>query len=240
MKTDLARGQDPGRRRWLGVDPRVYDRATDRASVYLAAIDAPLLAVCSGRVLELACGSGRLLDRLRALPAVVEAVGLDIAPQMLVAAAERGHERLVQAAAETLPFLPEEFDTVVCAFYTLRDLDRRHVYAEVTRVLRPGGVFAFTLRSYYTAYLETLWRKFLRHGRRPRSWRTLDGADGIERDLRDLNGEIRAVEAAGLRVREVKSLRFLPFLRRWIMPGYWSGPRTARLGSDVIIVAGKR
>ena len=29
-------------------------------------------------------------------------------------------------------------------------------------MLRPGGILAFTLRSYYTAYLETLWREFLR------------------------------------------------------------------------------
>jgi len=227
--------------RWLNTDPEAYDRmaAHDPMAAYFATIDAPLLAVCRGRVLELACGTGRLLRRVGALPDVQHVVGLDIAPRMLAAAASRGHWHLVQASAEALPFSSGCFETVLCGVYTLRDLERSKVYTEVARVLRPGGALAFTLRSYYTAYLETLWREFLRHGRRPRSWRNLDGADGVERDLRDIKVEVTALERAGFRLREISSVRFLPFLRRWIGPGYWHGRLATAFGSDVIFVAEK-
>ena len=227
--------------RWLTTDPEAYDRMVDQdqMAAYIATIDEPLLAVCRGRVLELACGTGRLLSRIGALPEVQHVVGLDIAPRMLAAAAAQDHRLLVQASAEALPFAPGRFDTVICALYTLRDLERSTVYTEVARVLRPGGILAFTLRSYYAAYLETLWRAFLRHGRRPHSWRNRDGADGVERDLRDVKAEVAALERAGLRLREISSVRFLPFLRRRIRPGYWHGEIGALLGTDVIFVAEK-
>jgi SAM-dependent methyltransferase len=208
-------------------------------AAYFATIDAPLLAASQGRVLELACGTGRLLRCLSALPEVQHVVGLDIAPRMLGAAASRGHWHLVQASAEALPFSSGRFDTVLCAVYTLRDLERSKVYTEAARVLRPGGALAFTLRSYYAAYLETLWRKFLRHGRRPRSWRHLDGAEGVERDLRDVKAEVAALKRAGLRLRDISSVPFLPFLRRRIHPGYWHDGMGAFFGSDVIFVAEK-
>ena len=229
------------RLRWLSTDPKAYDRMVEEEQMgaYLATIDAPLLAVCQGRVLELACGTGRLLRLLADQPKVQQVVGLDIAPRMLAAAAARGHRLLVQASAEALPFSPGHFDTALCAVYTLRDLERSTVYAEVARVLRPGGVLAFTLRSYYTAYLETLWREFLRRGRRPRLWRNLDGANGVERDLKDVRAEVAALKRAGLRLREISSVRFLPFLRGRIDPGYWHGGIGALFGSDVIFVAEK-
>jgi SAM-dependent methyltransferase len=233
MRPDLLR-------RWLTTDPEAYDRMVDQdhMGAYLATIDTPLLATCRGRVLELACGTGRLLRRLGARAEVQHVVGLDIAPRMLAAAAAQGHRMLVQASAEALPFSSGQFDSVCCAFYTLRDLERSTVYAEVARVLRPGGVLAFTLRSYYTAYLETLWRHFLRHGHRPRSWRNLDGADDVERDLRSVKAEVAALERAGLRLREVSGVRFIPFLRRRVQPGYWHGA-LAIFGSDVIFIVEK-
>jgi len=127
--------------RWLTTDPEAYDRMVGdhQMAAYVATIDAPLLAACQGRVLELACGTGRLLRLLDARPEVQQVVGLDIAPRMLAAAAARGHRLLVQASAEALPFSAGRFDTILCAVYTLRDLERSKVYTEVARVLGPGA-----------------------------------------------------------------------------------------------------
>src|SRR5262249_50228289 len=128
---------------WLTADPEAYDRmaARDQISFYFSLMDVPLLAASRGRVLEVACGTGRLLPNISARPNVQHVVGLDIAPRMLAAAAARGHRRLVQASAEALPFAPGRFDTVLGAVHSLRDLERSKVYTEVARVLRPRGRF---------------------------------------------------------------------------------------------------
>jgi SAM-dependent methyltransferase len=64
----------------------------------------------------------------------------------MVAHAERNHSGIAfrQGDAERLPFEDETFDAVMCAFGVmhLEHVDR--AFAEAFRVLRPGGVFAFT------------------------------------------------------------------------------------------------
>ncbi len=227
------------RDRWRKADSAAYDATTAPMEKYLALLDNPLLAICHGHVLELATGTGRLLAKIRAKPGVKMAVGLDLAAQMLRAAAAKGYRYLIQGDAESLPFATESFDSVVCTFYSLRDINRPPAYAEVARILQHGGSFGFTLRNYYVAYIETLWRHFVSHGRWPRSLRTLDGADWVNFDLKDIKRETAALEQAGLQIREVKTVRFLPFIRRFVQPGYWSGPLGTKLGSDIIIIADK-
>lgn len=225
------------RDRWYREDSVDYDRMAAAQERYLAALDTPLLAICRGRVLELACGTGRFLAKLGARPAVTEAIGVDLAPQMLRAARGRGFGPILQAEAERLPLTAASVDSVVCTFYSLRDMDRSKVYAEVARVLRPGGPFGFTLRSYYVSYVETLWRQFIRRGRWPHSLRTLDGVDGVPHDVRNIRDEIGPLEQAGLRVREIKTLQCLPFVRRFLPYRYWSGAGATRFGSDIILIA---
>lgn len=119
----------------------------------------------------------------------------------------------------------------------MRDMDRPRVYAEVARILRPGGRFGFTLRSFYLSWFETFWQRFLRRGRWPRRLATLDGADGVEGDVRDIRVETAALAAAGLRVVALRTVRFVPFLRRRGSPGYWNGAWATRLGADVVLIA---
>jgi SAM-dependent methyltransferase len=238
VKPELSPAHPQAQRdRWRGMDTDGYERMTTEREDYLAALDRPLLAICRGRVLELGSGTGRFQAKLRHEPNVDQIVGLDLAPQMLRAASAKGLSLLIQADAERLPLASASFDTVVCAFYSLRDMDRAAVYAEVARVLRQGGRFGFTLRSYYVTYISTLWQSFVRQGRWPRCLRTLDGANGVEDDVRDFGADVHALEGAGLRVVQIKTLQFLPFLRRFLPYGYWSGVRATRLGSDIIAVA---
>lgn len=54
---------------------------------------------------------------------------------------------LVRADAERLPFEAESFDIVFCDWGAMTFCDPRRTVPEVSRVLRPGGVFAFSNSS---------------------------------------------------------------------------------------------
>jgi SAM-dependent methyltransferase len=98
------------------------------------------------RVLDLGCGAGT--DSLVAAQMVGDAgrvVGIDMTPQMLAkaraAAAEAGvaNVEFVEAEAESLPFASESFDVVVSNGVIDLVPDKDAVYAELHRVLVPGG-----------------------------------------------------------------------------------------------------
>lgn len=96
-----------------------------------------------GRALDLACGSGR---HTRALCKHIWTVGLDLSMEMLrLAISESPHIPYVRADMRTLPFANGAFDLVVNLFtsfgYFSSDEENRTVLAEVSRVLRSGGIF---------------------------------------------------------------------------------------------------
>lgn len=103
-------------------------------------------------VLDLGTGSGVVaIDVVRRWP-TVRCVGVDLSPVMLDHARsaavmldpiESGRLEWVAASAEQLPFDAESFDAVVSAFLYQFLVDRRAMLAEVRRVLRPRGIFAF-------------------------------------------------------------------------------------------------
>jgi SAM-dependent methyltransferase len=102
----------------------------------------------TGRVLELGCGSGALLQRLA--PVARLAVGMDISPTGLELASGRArrkpHDRsgigLLCARAERLPFRDGSFDAVVSQ-HLVEHLDAPSAaLIEWHRVLRPGGILA--------------------------------------------------------------------------------------------------
>jgi SAM-dependent methyltransferase len=98
------------------------------------------------RVLELACGQGRVARELAHRGAVV--VGADLSRALLERA--RGREPLGIDYVEVDVTAPdalagESFDTVVCHF-GLSDIDDLDgTLATVARVLRPGGPFVFSI-----------------------------------------------------------------------------------------------
>ena len=89
------------------------------------------------RVLDLGCGTGKLLQRFPA------GVGVDLSLEMLHGArGRRPDARLVQASATALPFADASFDAAVSAF-VLRNLrDLAGAFSELHRVVRPGGAVA--------------------------------------------------------------------------------------------------
>ena len=101
----------------------------------------------NGAVLDLACGSGVLLERCRSMYGPDVALsGLDMSAAELALAEDRlGRDgpRLHQGLAQTLDFAADQsFDAVLCHWaLTLMD-PLEPVLHEIRRVLRPGGTFA--------------------------------------------------------------------------------------------------
>jgi malonyl-CoA O-methyltransferase len=108
------------------------------------------------RVLDIGSGTGMLLKELAVIYPAVELIGLDLSFRMSKTAganlAAHSSARLLTGEAEALPFRDNAFDLVVSTstFQWLESLDR--VFAEVFRVLAPGGRFVFALFSGHTLF----------------------------------------------------------------------------------------
>jgi ubiquinone/menaquinone biosynthesis C-methylase UbiE len=95
----------------------------------------------AGRILDLGCGTGALLDELLTKNGAV-VFGLDRNRSFLSLAA-KNHARapLIEADAHFLPIVDEEFDVVLCHFLLLWVSEPALVLAEAARILKPGGAF---------------------------------------------------------------------------------------------------
>jgi ubiquinone/menaquinone biosynthesis C-methylase UbiE len=101
--------------------------------------------VCSkaeGQVLEVAIGTGLNLAHY---PGTVQLTGVEWSPVMLDIARHRAGQLgrevdLRRGDAQALEFPADSFDTVVCTFSLCAIPDDRKAVAEMTRVLRPGGL----------------------------------------------------------------------------------------------------
>lgn len=99
-------------------------------------------------ILDLGCGTGLCGDCLRDLARRL--VGVDLAPKMLEVARGRGcYGELVQA--EIAQYLASQaragFDLVAAADVLIYIGDIGGVFREVARVLRPAGLFAFSIEQ---------------------------------------------------------------------------------------------
>lgn len=92
------------------------------------------------RVLDIASGTGLVAAELVARGCSV--VGADISNAMCVKARERVPDAsFVVGSAEALPFEDASFDVATCA-QAFHWFDQDRALAEVTRVVRPGGIVA--------------------------------------------------------------------------------------------------
>jgi SAM-dependent methyltransferase len=96
---------------------------------------AALRPATTARVLDVGCGNGAYLRKLRERG--IDAVGCDLSQGMLAAAAP--HSRLVNADVTVLPFAPSAFDVVLAPHMLYHVADREAAASELRRVLRPGG-----------------------------------------------------------------------------------------------------
>jgi SAM-dependent methyltransferase len=116
---------------------RIYQEHWNRALLDLAAPGA------GARVLDFGCGTGVLFPAMRARS--LRVIGLDVSAEMLSLAppvGERGG--LLRADGRSIPLADGSVDCVVCRGSIHHLPDREGVLAEIARVLKPGGVLAFS------------------------------------------------------------------------------------------------
>lgn len=102
------------------------------------------------RVLEVACGTGISTRHLATtLPEGTDIIATDLNPAMLDHAAKVNGAlsgvSYAQADALDLPYEDAAFDAVVCPFGIMFFPDKAKGMAEMTRVLKPGGVLALNV-----------------------------------------------------------------------------------------------
>lgn len=131
-------------RRWAGV----YDAVFGGVSSYgrrraVAAVN----QLPGTRVLEVGVGTGLALPRYRSEKRVV---GIDLSRDMLLKARERvaqeglSHvEGLLEMDAESMAFETGAFDIAVAMFTASVVPDAKRLFAEMQRVVRPGGHLLF-------------------------------------------------------------------------------------------------
>lgn len=100
------------------------------------------------RILDIGCGTGILVVRLKKQFQSVQVVGLDPDPKALRRARNKARRAAVsvqldQGFADELPYRAGAFDQVFSSFMFLRleENDREKMLREVLRVLKPGGSF---------------------------------------------------------------------------------------------------
>jgi SAM-dependent methyltransferase len=150
---------------------------------------APLLAeavagVPDARILDAGCGTGRNLEMLRPYG---RPAGIDLNALGLSFAARKGQRRVARASVTDLPFADRTFDLVTSfdVLYALDDDQERRAFAEMARVVKPGGAVVINVAG----------MQVVRGGH--------SAVLGGERRRYTIDSMRRSLEAAGFRPRRI-------------------------------------
>jgi SAM-dependent methyltransferase len=133
---------------WLTGMPEIYDRCLGPAifgpfADYVADLAA---ALNPQRVLELAAGTGIATAALQRELPDARIVATDLNPAMVEwSAARLPGPRWEQADAQRLGYPAGSFELVVCQFGAMFFPDKPAAFAEIARVLAPGGTLLCTI-----------------------------------------------------------------------------------------------
>jgi SAM-dependent methyltransferase len=189
----------------------VYRRKGDRylrpAKAYFIFLEL-LGAAPSLRLLDVACGLGRLLEAARDYG--VSMHGIDLS-SVAVDMARRNVPKaeIIEGNAEHLPYPDGAFDLVTCIASLERVLDRRKALAEIHRVGTQSARYCILVRNAGSARWQL--RRFLRSRK--------DAGNAGAESLQDWT---RLLESAGFRVVSVWPDQYpLMRRRRWLSLGLW-------------------
>ena len=135
---------------FVGSIPELYDRNIGPLMMvpYADDIAVRLSDMATGRLLEVAAGTGIVTAALALALPRAQLIATDLNQPMLDHAATKPELRGVafrQADALALPFDDHSFDAVVCQFGVMFFPDRVAAFREAYRVLKPGGRFVFNV-----------------------------------------------------------------------------------------------
>ncbi|MBD8494615.1 malonyl-ACP O-methyltransferase BioC [Pseudomonas syringae] len=144
------------------------------------------------RWLDLGCGTGHFSRLLASRFAAAQGVALDLAEGMLHhAQPQGGAQHFVAGDAESLPLQDQCLDLVFSSLAVQWCAHFAAVLSEARRVLRPGGVFAFS--SLCVGTLDEL----------RRSWQQVDGLVHVNR-FREPQAYQHLSTVSGLRLRSLE------------------------------------
>ena len=107
-------------------------------------------------VLDLGCGTGKLLGRLAQSYPQLTGIGYDFSAEMLAQAQQQNPDsariHYQQGRTDQLPFKADTFDAAFCTISFLHYPDPVTVLKDLRRVLKPGG--AFHLADYVPSRLS--------------------------------------------------------------------------------------
>jgi 2-polyprenyl-6-hydroxyphenyl methylase / 3-demethylubiquinone-9 3-methyltransferase len=118
--------------------------------------------------LEVGCGGGILSEDIARLG--IEISGIDPSEKSIICAIRHAKENDLQikyqlAEGENLPFISSSFDIVFCCDVLEHVRDLSKVISEISRVLKPGGIFIYdTINRTFFSFLIAI--KLLQHWER--------------------------------------------------------------------------
>jgi malonyl-CoA O-methyltransferase len=148
-----------GHRLWA---PSYDARPNPLLSLETRMLSGLLDSVASLRVIDVACGTGRWMDRLSRLRAQV--FGIDACAQMIAEAARKPNLRgaLLLADAGALPFGPETADITLCSFAIGYIADLTGALAEMARITKRSG--AVVISDLHPSAAAAGWTRSFRSG----------------------------------------------------------------------------
>jgi len=196
---------------FAGSIPQFYDQKLGELlfAPYAADMAMRVRSLASGRLLEIAAGTGIVTRRLAEhLAPAVGIVATDLnQPMRDYAAAQPGLQRVKwqQADALDLPFPDESFDAAVCQFGVMFFPDRIKAYREARRVLKPGGHLVFNVwdRIETTPVMAAAVEGLARRYPQQKSW-FLERTPCGYHDHAVIGGDLKAAGFTVVRTRIVK------------------------------------
>jgi phosphoethanolamine N-methyltransferase len=192
-------------------------------------LEGSMLAGCE--VLDIGCGLGAVDELLVGEHLARSVVGVDIDPTLVARMQDRiaragltGRIRALKVDGGALPFEPASFDVVFSKDSMVQIPDKGHIFAEILRVLRPGGRFIASdwLRGGSADYSPEM-LEFFR-------------LEGIAYNMASLEESAAALRAAGFRDVEIRDRNswYLSLARRELesMQGTLKPLIVSRIGEE--------